>query len=122
MESEKEVDKVLLEVQAVRVVTNPRFRWSTGLLSPLYCDNRLMLSFPEARRKIIDEYKKLIKKQNLEFNVVAGKATAAIPWTAFLALELDKPMVYVRAQPKDYGAQKQVEGTMPQGSRVLIVE
>ena len=63
-----------------------------------------------------------VLENNLELDVIAGTATAGIPWAAFLALELDKPLVYVRAQPKDYGAVKQVEGFMEKGSHVLIVE
>ena|SRR3989344_4414680 len=122
MNREENIAKNLLAIKAVKVSVNPPFTWNTGLLAPIYCDNRLTISYPKERRLIIEEFKNVIKKNNFEFDVIAGTATAAIPWASFLALELDKPMVYVRAQPKDYGAQKQVEGTMPQGSRVLIVE
>jgi len=122
MNREEIIAKNLLNIKAVKVSVNPPFKWNTGLLAPIYSDNRLTISYPKERRFILEEFKKVIKENNLDFDVIAGTATAAIPWASFLAWELDKPMVYVRAQPKDYGAQKQVEGTMPIGSRVLIVE
>jgi orotate phosphoribosyltransferase len=122
MTQEELTAKALLNIKAVRVKVNPPFVWNTGLLAPIYCDNRLLISYPKERSLIIEGFKKLIIKNNLQFDVVAGTATAGIPWASFLAMELNKPMVYVRAQPKDYGATKQVEGFMETGSRVLIVE
>jgi len=119
---EKEIARILLEKKAVKISTDPPFVWTSGLKSPIYCDNRLLISDLDARKKVIAGFKKLIKDNNLEFDVISGTATAAIAWAAFLAVELDKPMVYVRPKPKDYGAGKQVEGTMEKGSRVLIVE
>ncbi len=118
----KEIAKILLEKNAVKISTDPPFVWTSGLKSPIYCDNRLLVSYIDSRKKIITGFKKLIEDQNLEFDVIAGTATAAITWAAFLAAELDKPMVYVRPKPKGHGTGKQVEGTMSDGSRVLIVE
>lgn len=122
MNTAQKVAKILLDTKAVKVRIDPPFDWNTGLKSPMYCDNKWLISFPEERRVIIDGFKKLIKENNLEFDTIAGTAAAGIPWASFLAWELDKPMVFVRAQPKDYGLAKQVEGTMPKGSRVLVVE
>lgn len=122
MNREELIAKLLLDAKAVKVSVNPPFKWNTGLITPIYCDNRLLISYPKERAVILNEFKKLIEEAKLEFDVIAGTATAAIPWAAFLALELDKPMVYVRSQPKDYGAAKQVEGTMAKGARVLVVE
>ena len=112
------IAKILLKLNAV----NPPFTWSSGLRTPIYCDNRLINSYPVEREQIVEGLKNLIKKNNIEFDVIAGTATAAISWAAFLAQVLSKPMVYVRPKPKGYGAGKQVEGTMKKGSRVLIVE
>ncbi|MCX6752450.1 MAG: orotate phosphoribosyltransferase [Candidatus Nomurabacteria bacterium] len=123
MKNEKEtIAKILLNIKAVQVKVNPPFTWNTGFLAPIYCDNRLLISFPKERDLIVKGLKDLITKNNLQFDVIAGTATAGIPWASFLAVALDKPMVYVRSHPKDYGAAKQVEGFMHVGSRVLIVE
>jgi orotate phosphoribosyltransferase len=122
MNQEETIAKMLLNIKAVKVNVNPPLTWNTGLLAPIYCDNRLLISYPKERSLIIKGLKELIARNNLQFDVIAGTATAGIPWASFLAIELDKPMVYVRAQPKDYGATKQVEGFMPAGSRILVVE
>lgn len=122
MIQEEIIAKILLDIKAVRVKINPPFTWNTGLLAPIYCDNRLLISYPKERDLVVKGFKDIITKNNLQFDVIAGTATAGIPWSSFLAMELGKPMVYVRAQPKDYGAIKQVEGFMQTGSRVLIVE
>lgn len=117
-----DIARLLLANKAVKVSTNPPFTWASGIKSPIYCDNRLLISDPTAVRKIVDGFKTLIEKEKLEFDVIGGTATAAIPWAAFLAYELGKPMIYIRPKPKDHGAGKQVEGTMVGGARVLIVE
>ncbi|OGF28915.1 orotate phosphoribosyltransferase [Candidatus Falkowbacteria bacterium RIFOXYC2_FULL_47_12] len=122
MEREKTIAEMLLRIHAVKVSVNPPFTWNTGLRTPLYTDNRLLISYPKERTVVINGFKELIAENNVIFDVIAGTATAGIPWAAFLAIELGKPMVYVRAQPKDYGAAKQVEGIMEKKSRVLIVE
>jgi orotate phosphoribosyltransferase len=116
------IASTLLNVKAVTLSVNPPFTWSSGIKAPIYCDNRLLISFPKARKKIIDGFKQIIAEKNLVFDVIGGTATAAIPWAAFLAYELGVPMVYIRPEPKSHGTGKQVEGTMPQGARVLIVE
>ena len=122
MDQAQTIAKILLDIKAVRVKVNPPFTWNTGLLTPIYTDNRLLISYPKERAVVIEEFKNLILKNKLQFDVIAGTATAGIPWAAFLALELNKPLVYVRAQPKDYGKAKQVEGAMENKARVLIVE
>jgi len=122
MTQEETIAKMLLDIKAVKVKVDPPFIWNTGLLAPIYCDNRLLISYPKERSLVVEGFKKLIVENNLQFDVIAGTATAGIPWAAFLAVELNKPMVYVRSQPKDYGATKQVEGFMEKGSRVLILE
>lgn len=96
-------------IKAVKVRVNPPFIWNTGLATPVYCDHRLIPSYPEKRRQVVSGLKAIVADKQLEFDVIAGTATAGIPWAAFLAYELDKPMVYVRAQTKDYGRAKQQE-------------
>lgn len=122
MTTAEEIAGILLKVKAVTVKVDPPFTWNTGLVAPIYCDNRIPLSYPVERSRIVAGYKELIAAHKLDFDVIAGTATAGIPWAAFLAQELNKPMVYVRSHPKDYGTAKCVEGFMPKGSRVLIIE
>src|SRR3989339_1174810 len=118
----QQIATILLGTKAVTLSTNPPYTWTSGIKSPIYCDNRVLISFPKAYKKITDEFIKIIEDNNIEFDIVSGTATAAIPWAAFLAYALNKPMVYVRHKSKDYGAGKQIEGKMPQGAKVLIVE
>ncbi len=122
MDTSESIATMLLDLKAVTLSVDPPFTWSSGIKSPIYCDNRLLISFPEARKKVIEGFKQIIAEKNIVFDVVGGTATAAIPWGAFLAYELDKPMVYIRPEPKGHGTGKQVEGTMQQGARVLIIE
>lgn len=118
----QQIAEELLKANAVKVKTDPPFKWASGILSPVYCDNRLMISFPEARKLIVEGFKSVIQEKNLNPDVVAGTATAAIPWAAFVAYELDLPMAYIRPEPKDHGAGKQIEGLIKEGQKVLIIE
>lgn len=118
----QDIANILLEKKAVKISVDPPFTWTSGIKSPIYCDNRLLISYPKERQMILDGFKQLISDNDLQFDVLGGTATAAIPWAAFLAQELGKPMVYIRPKPKGHGAGKQVEGTMEKGARVLIVE
>jgi orotidine-5'-phosphate decarboxylase len=118
----EEVALLLLNIKAVTVSTSPPYIWSSGIKAPIYCDNRLVISFPKERKMIIDNFKQIIKEKNLEFDIIGGTAMAGVPWAAFLAYELHKPMIYIRPEPKAHGKGKQVEGIMESGMRVLIVE
>lgn len=122
MTTTQHVAKILLDIKAVQIRIDPPFIWNTGLATPIYTDNKLIPSFPDARKVVVDAMVQVIKENSLKFDVLAGTATAGIPFAAFLAEKLDKPMVFVRAHPKEYGLVKQVEGTMPKGSRVLVIE
>lgn len=118
----KDIAERLLNREAVIVRTDPPFTWASGIKSPVYCDNRKMLGFVEDREAIVEGFKQLIADNGLDFNVIGGTATAAIPWAAFLAAELHKPMIYIRPEKKEHGAGKQIEGFLPGGQKVLIVE
>lgn len=113
------IAKLLLELKAVALNTEKPFRYTSGLLSPIYCDNRLIISDPEKRNIVIDAFLKLIDK---DCDVIAGVATAGIPHAAWLADRLNKPMVYVRAKAKEHGKQNQIEGRLPKNSRVVVIE
>lgn len=118
----QEIASALLEANAVKVKTDPPFKWVSGILSPVYCDNRLMISYPEARKLIVEGFKKMIQEKGISPDVIAGTATAAIPWAAFVAYDLGLPMAYIRPEPKGHGAGKQIEGVITEGQKVLIIE
>lgn len=118
----KEIAGNLLAREAVKVKIDPPFTWVSGIKSPVYCDNRKMISFVEERKDVIEAFKKIIEEKGLEFDVIGGTATAAIPWAAFLAYDLGVPMVYIRPEKKEHGAGKQIEGHLEAGKKVLIVE
>lgn len=122
MERVKEIAEILLDIGVVKVSVNPPFTWTSGIKSPVYCDNRKLISHPRERKLIIKTFVEMMREQNLKPEFLGGTATAAIPWAAFLAHELDLPMVYIRPEKKTHGAGKQVEGDLPSGKSVLIVE
>ena len=122
MNTAEQTAKTLLRINAVKLSVNPPFTWTSGIKSPIYCDNRLLISYPESFKQVVGNFKKLIKEKNLKFSIIAGTATAAIPFASFLAYELKMPMVYIRHKSKDYGASKTIEGTMKKKARVLIIE
>jgi orotate phosphoribosyltransferase len=111
----------LLETGAVRIQPDHPFTWASGLRSPIYCDNRVLLSYPEIRTGIIDLMVKVIKDFEF-FDTVAGVATAGIPHGALLADRLKLPFAYVRSKPKEHGRQNLIEGDIKKNANVLVVE
>ena len=120
--SARQVAEILLNVNAVKLNVKEPFTYTSGIVSPIYTDNRVLISYPEERKFIVDGYINLIKERGLKPEYIAGTATAGIPWAAFVAERLDLPMVYVRNKPKGHGAGKQIEGMLPEGKSVLIIE
>ncbi len=118
----QEIAELLLMIKAVKIQPNEPFTFTSGLKSPIYIDNRLIISYPDARKKIVKSFKKMIKLNNLEFDVIAGVATAGIHWAAWLAKKFEKPMIYIRAKVKEHGRQNQIEGLLKQGQKVLVIE
>ncbi len=118
----EEIAKILLDTRAVTLSPRAPYKYASGILSPIYCDNRLLMSYPERRRVIIENFKRIIQENNIEFDVVAGTATAGIPWAAWLAAEYNKPMIYVRSTKKVYGKENTMEGKLNPGQKVLIIE
>ena len=116
-----EVARNLLEIRAVKLSPRDPFTWASGMLSPIYCDNRVALSHPGVRTYL----KNCLAEKSVafgDFDVVAGVATAGIPHGVLLADVLNKPFVYVRSSAKDHGRRNLIEGEMEAGSRVLVVE
>ncbi|MFN7250906.1 MAG: orotate phosphoribosyltransferase [Anaerobacillus sp.] len=112
----------LLEIGAVHLKPNDPFTWTSGIKSPIYCDNRLTLSYPLVRRKIAIGLEELILSYYPEVDVIAGTATAGIPHAAWVSDNLNLPMVYVRGKAKEHGKGNQIEGLIEAGQNVVIVE
>ncbi len=115
-----ELASALLDAGAVRLSPDRPFTWASGLKSPIYCDNRQLLGQPGLRRRIAGSLTD--RARALAPTLVAGTATAGIPWAALVAEALDLPMAYVRAEPKKHGMGRQVEGPSAGGHRVLLLE
>ncbi|RFU68796.1 orotate phosphoribosyltransferase [Bacillus sp. V59.32b] len=112
----------LLEIEAVNLQPNNPFTWASGIKSPIYCDNRLTLSFPEIRTKIAKGLQALITEHFPDVEVIAGTATAGIPHAAWVSDLLNLPMCYVRSKPKGHGKGNQIEGKVAPGQKVVVVE
>jgi len=114
--------ELLLQINAIKLNTENYFNWASGWKSPIYCDNRLVLSFPAIRNYIKEEFAKQIEKQFGKPDVIAGVATGAIGIGILVAEELGLPFVYVRPEAKKHGRQNQVEGFLQKGQNVVVVE
>lgn len=119
---EKEIAKILLKAKAVALSPKKPFTYASGIKSPIYCDNRLLISSPTERATVLDAFLTQIKVQKLSFDVIAGTSTAGIPWAAWLSDRMDKPMVYVRGAAKDHGKKNLIEGKILPGQNVLLIE
>jgi orotate phosphoribosyltransferase len=117
----KQLAASLLQIKAIRLSPQKPFTWASGLLSPVYCDNRLLLSYPDLRKQALAGLQKLCDEFG-EIQGVAGVATAGIPHGMLLADRLNLPFVYVRSQPKGHGKGNQIEGEIRPGCRLIVVE
>jgi orotate phosphoribosyltransferase len=122
MEIEKLIAGHLLETKAVKLSPEKPFLWASGWHSPIYCDNRKLLSYPSIRKDIIAAFVSVITENFKNVDIIAGVATGAIAWGALVAEKLDKPFIYVRPKPKDHGLGAQVEGELPKGAKVVVIE
>ncbi|BDU68072.1 orotate phosphoribosyltransferase [Geothrix oryzae] len=110
----------LLQVGAVRLQPLEPFTWASGLKSPIYCDNRQLLGYPEVRDQIVEAL--VAGSAALRPSLIAGAATAGVPWAAMVADRLKLPMAYVRPTPKNHGMGRQVEGPLARGHRAVLIE
>ena len=122
MGRKEEIAKGLLSIQAVFLRPKDPFTWASGIHSPIYCDNRLTLSFPKVRRQIEEGLAALVKEEFPEAEALFGTSTAGIAHAAITAEILGLPMGYVRGSAKDHGRQNQVEGKLSKGDKVVVVE
>lgn len=117
-----QVASFLLETEAVKLSPAQPFKWSSGWNSPIYCDNRITLSFPHIRSYIKQQLAELIKQHYTEAEAIAGVATAGIAQGALVADLLEMPFLYVRPEPKKHGMGNQIEGRLLEGQKVVLVE
>ena len=118
----KEMANALYEIDAIQIRPDRSFVWTSGIHSPIYCDNRLTMSYPDVRKQIVNQFAEIIDQLEEKPDVIAGCATAGIPHAAWLADHLNLPMVYVRSKPKGHGKQNQIEGKVEQGDKVIVIE
>lgn len=118
----KKIAQDLLEIKAVSLSPNDPFTWASGLKSPIYCDNRITMSYPKVRHGIAEGLAQTIKASYPDVEVIAGTATAGIPHAAWVAQILNLPMVYIRSKAKDHGKGNQIEGRISEGQKMVIIE
>lgn len=118
----KKIAKYLLEIEAVKLSPTKPFTWASGLKSPIYCDNRLTISYPVIRTAIARGLAEIIKSKFPEVEAIGGVATAGIPHAAWVADLLDLPLFYVRSKPKNHGRGKQIEGAINSGTKVILID
>lgn len=122
IQTAKKTAAQLLQINAIKLQPQKPFTWASGWQSPIYCDNRISLSFPKVRNYIKLEFAKVIQQKYPNVQVIAGVATGAIGIGALIADALDLPFVYVRPEPKKHGRQNQIEGIVPENQNVVVIE
>lgn len=122
MQSKKQCAEFLLQINAIKLNPSNPFTWASGLKSPIYCDNRKSLSYPEIRNFIRDEFVKIVKNHFGNPDVIAGVATGAIAQGVLVAQEMNKPFVYIRSEAKKHGMTNMIEGDINPGQSVVVIE
>ncbi|MDQ8738953.1 orotate phosphoribosyltransferase [Paenibacillus sp. LHD-38] len=117
-----QIAKSLLEIEAVALQPNDPFTWTSGIKSPIYCDNRLTMTYPEIRDLIAEGFATIIRERYPDAEVIAGTSTAGIPHAAWVAQKLNLPMAYIRDKAKGHGKQNQIEGKVLPGQKVVVIE
>ena len=118
----KKTAEVLLKVKAIKLSPSEPFTWASGWKSPIYCDNRVTLSYPPVRVFLKEEIAKIVELQYGKPDVIAGVATGAIAIGILVAQELGVPFIYVRPEPKNHGRKNQIEGHLESGQNVVVIE
>lgn len=121
-ETAYKIAELLLQIKAIKLeIANP-FTWTSGIISPIYCDNRITLSYPIVRTYIRQEFVKIIQEEFSSVDVIAGVATGGIAQGALVAQDLDLPFIYVRSSKKKHGLQNNIEGYFEEGQSVIVIE
>ncbi|MFD2829800.1 orotate phosphoribosyltransferase [Corticicoccus populi] len=119
---EQKVAEILLDIGAVKVQPENPFTWASGIVSPIYCDNRKIIGEVDARRTIAAYFKEAVNNLDTDVDIVAGTSTAGIPHAAFVSEALGLPMSYVRGSKKKHGTGEQIEGADVKGKKVVLIE
>lgn len=122
MKTDKKIAKTLLQINVIKLNPANPFTWASGWKSPIYCDNRKTLSYPEVRKEIYEAFASLIAEKYPQADVIAGVATGAIACGVLAAEAMGKPFIYVRSAPKSHGMANQVEGQYTSGQKVVVIE
>ena len=117
-----EVASILLKAKAVTLRLNPPYTWTSGMKAPIYTDNRLLMSYPKERSRIVDRFVGMMESMGILCDGIAATALAGIPWGAWIADRLGLPMVFVRGKAKGHGKENAVEGIVEKGRRYVVVE
>ena len=117
-----EVASILLKAKAVTLRLNPPYTWTSGMKAPIYTDNRLLMSYPKERARIVDRFVGMMERKGIRCDGIAATALAGIPWGAWIADRLGLPMVFVRGKAKGHGKENAVEGIVEKGRRYVVVE
>ena len=121
-DSAKQIAGSLLQIKAIKLNPTNHFTWASGWYSPIYCDNRKILSYPAVRKQVYEAFADLIAEKYPEAEVLAGVATGAIAHGVLVAEKMGKPFIYVRSAPKPHGLTNQVEGEVKPGAKVVVIE
>jgi orotate phosphoribosyltransferase len=121
MSSEAHIAELLLQIKAIKLSPQMPFTWASGIQSPIYCDNRMVLSYPNERREFVNGFVAMAQEFSA-VNAIAGVATAGIPHGMLLADRLNLPFIYVRSSPKSHGTKSSIEGYYEKNQKVLVVE
>jgi len=122
MDNTKAIAEKLLQINAIKLSVDKPFTWASGWKSPIYCDNRKALSFPDIRDFIKKALCETVAVYHKDAGMIAGVATAGIAWGALVADQLQLPYIYVRPKPKEHGLGNQIEGYIDAGKKVVIIE
>lgn len=120
--TEKKIAQSLLQIKAIKLNPTNHFTWASGWFSPIYCDNRKILSYPTVRKEVYEAFADMITTKYPEADVIAGVATGAIAHGVLVAEKMGKPFIYVRSSPKAHGLTNQVEGEYKKGDKVVVIE
>lgn len=118
----KNIAKILLDIKAVTLSPDEPYTWASGIKSPIYCDNRLILSYPEERKEVESSLAEIVKNKFPQAQYIMGTATAGIPHAALIAEKLNLPMGYVRSSNKGHGKQNKIEGRKIENAKVVVIE
>jgi len=118
----RDIAKNLLQINAIKLSPQNPFTWASGMRSPIYCDNRLTLSFPDLRNLIAEAFVSQLESMDCEIDAIGGVATAGIPHGVLVAEKMNKPFFYVRSKPKAHGRKNLIEGLLQKGSKVVLIE